>query len=346
MGLFSKKIEARRLAPLCRQLATAYDAGIPILRTLEMAQREAKDRRVKNVLGGMHDDIREGATLGEAAKRHSDRLPPLLVQMLAAGEQGGRLDAMLNDLASYYEDRVAMRQKMMTMAAYPIVQLVVLWFLGTFALGLVGRVTAAFGSRGGEVDLFGYFNDYVMFQVIALLVAVGAVLALALVARTGALRWFWGWIATFVWPLAPVTRKFALARFCRGMSLLLGSGVNTTQAIRSSAAVASNPYIERDLLRAVEPVKEGATLSEAFGTSRYLSSTAREMLEVGEASGKLEASLRKASDYHFNEASAALQVMTKVGFVVLLLVVAGLIGYVIISFYTQLYGGLFDELGI
>ena len=346
MGLFSKQIEARRLAPLCRQLATAYDAGIPILRTLEMARREAGDRRVRDVLGQMHDDIRQGATLGDAAKKQSTRLPPLLVQMLAAGEHGGRLDAMLHDLASYYEDRVVMRQKIMGMAVYPIIQLVVAWFLGTFALGLVGEVTAVFGSATGEVDLFGYFGDYLRFQAIALVVAVTAVLALAFVARTGALRWVWGWIATFVWPLAPVTRKFALARFCRGMSLLLGSGVNTTQAIQSSAAVASNPYIERDLLKAVEPVRQGATLAEAFRGSRYLSSNAREMIEVGEASGKLEVSLRKASDYHFNEASAAVQVMTKVGFVLLLLLVAGVIGYVIISFYMRLYGGLFNELGI
>ena len=346
MGIFTKQMSARELAPVCHQMATAYTAGIPILRTLEMAGREAPNSRAREVLKAMREDIKEGSTLAEAAQRQRTYLPPMFVELLANGEQGGRLDAMLGDLAAYYEDRVNLQRQIITMMVYPALQLAIAWFVGTFAFMLLGQLSATL--EGGEVafDFGGLVEAYVRFQARAAIMLALAIGVLILVSRAGLLRWPWGWVRTHIWPLSHVTRRFALARFCRGLSLLVGSGVNIVQAIRGAAGATANPHIERDLLQAVPPVQAGAPLTEAFSRSKYLDRTAREMIEVGEASGELEASLRKASDYYFDQATNATQVMMRVGFVLTIVFVAIVVGYVVISFYAQMYGGMADGLGV
>ena len=92
MGLMTAEISARHLAPLCRQMATSYDAGIPVIRTLDLMADNAKDARSKRVLRAMAEDARGGATLGEAARRQQRYLPRFFIELLHSGELGGRLD--------------------------------------------------------------------------------------------------------------------------------------------------------------------------------------------------------------------------------------------------------------
>ncbi len=346
MGIFTKQMSARELALVCRQMATAYTAGIPIIRALEMAGREAPNSRAREVVKAMREDIEGGSTLAEAAQRQRTYLPPMFVELIANGEKGGRLDAMLGDLATYYEDRVNLQRQIVTMAVYPALQLAIAWFLGTFAFMLLGQLGATLEGRGDAFDFAGLFASYVRFQGRAAVVFALAMGIIIVLSRSGVLRWPWGWIRTYIWPLSNVTRRFALARFCRGLSLLVGSGVNIVHAIRGAAGAAGNPFIERDLLEAVPPVQSGAPLTEAFSRSKFLDRTTREMIAVGEASGELEASLRKASDYHFDQATNATQVMVRVGFVLTIVLVAMVVGYVVISFYAQLYGGMLDGVGL
>jgi type II secretory pathway component PulF len=329
-------------------LATTYEAGIPIIRAFEHVGRESKDPKVKRVCESISTDLRSGATLSDAAHKQSRYLSPFFVQLLATGERGGHLDVMLNDLAGYFEDRLAMQRTVLAALAYPITLAVIAWFLGTFAIGMGRRAVAAFqdSSQGGIAGVEAYFHEWAKFQVSAL--AAFAVLAAVFVvlARKGLLGWITGAITTHIWPLSRVTRYFAMARFFRSLSLLLGSGLSVIPSIRGAAAVTANPYIERDLLTAIPTVKNGGTLVEAFSKSHYMTSMAREMLSVAEESGQLEMHLKKCADYHLKEASQATRIAVSVFTTVLMLGVFGAVGGVIIMFYVNLYGGMMDALGI
>ncbi|MBI4556827.1 MAG: type II secretion system F family protein [Candidatus Hydrogenedentes bacterium] len=346
MGLLSAQIATKKLVPLCRQMASAYDAGIPIIRTLEMVREGVKDRQLRDTLTHIGDDLRRGSTLGEAVRNQSKYLSPVLIELLASGEAGGKLDVMLRDLADYYEDRLEMRRRIVGMSIYPGLQLVAAWFLGTFALRILGRVSGIMSGSTDSFNLTAFFRDYVMFQAAAMTAFAIVAAACILLARAGLFQWISGFVTTFIWPLGPVVRKFALARFFRSMSLMVGSGMHIQHCIERAAAVAANPYIERDLLSAIPKVRRGATLTEAFAGSRYFSPVAREMLMVGEQTGKLEESLYKASQYQYEEAAHAVHILTRVGGVAIVLAVAGLIGYIVISFYANLYGGIMNELGV
>ena len=335
MGLFSPQISLKKVVPLCRQLATSYDAGIPILRGLEIVGSQNGDKRIREVTTQMGESIKRGSTLGEAARAQKRYLPTFFIELLASGEQGGKLDVMFRDLAQYFEDRLEMQRQIVRSLIYPFIQLSALWYIGTFAMGLLSKMQEFMRSEGRtSFDIMTYFHEYGVFQVKATLVFAAIFAVCVVLSRLGLFGYVWGLVATHVWPLSPVTRRFGLARFFRSMSLLIGSGMRVDHCIVSSAAVTANPYMQKDLIKSVPLVRAGHTLVESFASSRYLTPTAREMLSVGEQSGQLELSLKKVSEYHMEEAQHSVAIATRVMGVAILLLMGGLIGYVYISFMS------------
>ncbi|HIJ73461.1 MAG TPA: type II secretion system F family protein [Candidatus Hydrogenedentes bacterium] len=346
MPLFSKQISTKTLVPMCRQLATSYEAGIPILRSLEIVGEQTPNHRVRTVLREMHDSLRAGATLADATQEQSKYLSPYLIQLLATGERGGRLDIMLRDLADYFEDRLKMQRQIVAAMALPIIYLCLGWFFLTFGF-MILKATFQTMKRGGVSFSFQtFFRDYVLFQGKAVAVAAAVFAVCVILSRLGLFKWIVSAFSTHIWPFAPVTRRLSLARFMRSFSLLLGSGLRVDHCIESAADVAVNPYIRRELLKAVPLVKDGVALDKAFANTRYLTPTAREMIYMGEQSGNLEAMLRKASEYYLEEATHAVNIMTRFFFVGTLVGVLLFVGYFIIKFYLTLYGGIMDEFGI
>lgn len=346
MGLFSSQISTKQMVPLCRQLATADSAGIPIIQSLELVGRQSKDPKTRDVLRQIGDNVRRGSTLSDAARTQSKYLPRFFIELLGTGERGGKLDVMLRELADYYEDRLRIQRQAMAAAALPMMELAAAWVFGTFAFMILNRVMATFKARGESFNFGTFIHDYLVFQGKAVLVALAVLAVCVILSRMGIFRWVWGFFATFIWPIAPVTRKFALARFLRSMSLLVGSGLNIVRCVENSAAVMVNPYLEQDMLKAVEPLRHGATLYEALSGSRYLNRMSREMILVGEHSGQLEASLRNAAEYNLQQATHATEILMRVFGVLILMTVALIVGGLIIMFYTRLYGGMLDELGV
>ncbi len=347
MGVFSSQISTKTLVPLCRQLATADQAGIPIVRTLELVGSQFKDKRVREVLAEIQGQIQRGSTLADAARSQSKYLPRFFVELLATGEKGGRLDISLRELADYYEDRLSIQRQAISMLTLPALEVVAAWFLGSFALMLINRVLGQFQAGNSQRFDFGTFlRDYGIFQGQALLVAAVIFAGCVVLSRMGLLKWVWGFIATHVWPVAGVTRRFAFARFYRSLSLLLGAGINVIKSVESSAAVMANPYLERDMLQAIPLLKSGRTMYEAFAPSKYMAPVDRERIFVGETSGSLEASLQQAATANLEQASHSSRRLVTVFTMLIALGAMFTIGAFIIMFYARLYGGMMDGLGI
>jgi type II secretory pathway component PulF len=222
---------------------------------------------------------------------------------------------------------------------YPILQLTLAWFLGSFALRLVRRL-------GAGVNLWEYFVDYARFQAVAMGVFLAIAVTFVLLMRSGTLRKPWGYFLTYAWPLNKVTQRFARARFFRSLALLIGSGVPIQTAVERAATTMLNPIMERDFLSAVGRIRQGYTLAESFAPCKFMTPQTMEMMYVGEESGKQEEALLKASQYQQEEAAQAVSIAARVGEVLLILAVAIVVGYVVITFYSNLYGGMLDDLGL
>ncbi len=319
---------------MCRQLATAYDAGIPITRALQLAGEHTKNRQVRETMVEMSVAIQNGSTLGEAARAQRKQLPPMLVDMLDTGEHGGRLDAMLREVADYYEDRLALRRRVMSMMTLPVVYIVAAWFLGSFSLGLISQLNL---DARNPFNLGTYFESYLQFQASALILFATVAAVLFVLNRLGVVSGVLSQIARVLWPFNAVSRKFALARFFRSFALLTVSGLNVKHCIARAAAVTGNPHIQRDLLQAVPRVADGQTLTQAFAPCRTLDPTAREMITVGEESGELDAMLRKLAQYQQDEASHTLDRTIRIIGVLIMLAVGLLVGYIVISFWSRYF---------
>ena len=347
MGLFSPEIPTKNMVPLCRQLATAYDAGIPIIQVFESVSSQSGTGKTRRVMREIAADLRSGSGLDDAVKKQSKFLSPIFVHLLATGEVGGRLEIMLKDLADFYEDRLRMQRQIAASMFLPAVELAAAWFLGSFALGILSVVQEAIdGTGGGTKGVTAYVDRYIQLQMRAGVVVVFFFIIAVILARMGVLRWVTGFVSTYIWPLSTVTRHFALARFFRSLSLLIGSGLSITRCVQNAAAVTSNPYMERDLLKAVPHIKRGSTLVEAFSHTRFLTPVSRDMLAVGEESGNLEFQLRKTSEYHMQDGNTAAERTAKIFGLMIMFAVFVLVGGIIISFYANLYGGIMDELGV
>ena len=329
------------MAPLCRELATTYNAGIPLLQALRLAADHVGALKTRQLLNRMEAAIQNGATLSHAARAEQKLLPDMFIEVISAGEMGGRLDELLRDLAAYYESITKMQRSVMAAMVYPALQVLCAWFLGTFSLGLVRHISPTATER---LVLGDYVSAYAAFQFRALIVAAVCTAALIVLARLGMLRLPWALVKTVVFPLRHISNKFAMARFFRTLALLIGSGLNMRLCIERSAAVTLNPLIERDLLRAVPVIMRGGTLVEAFAGSRYINRVGQEMIAVGEQSGRLDETLRKVAEYHYDEAEAAVQAAARLLFVAMTLAVGVLVGAIIIYFYGSLYGSLLNDL--
>lgn len=328
------------MVPLCRKLATNEAAGIPLARSLEMIGRIYGRGQERKIALRMSERLRNGASLADAARAENKYFPAIFTEFLATGEMGGHLDVSLHDLAQYFEGRVLLRRKIVSLLIYPVLQLVAAWFLGTLAYRIIGEVMKLFAGTQLQFSFSAMFHEYLVFQGTVMLICGIIFLFCIILARLQLLHWIWGAFSTYIWPLSPITRRFAMARFCRCLSLLLGCGLRIDYGIERAAAAASNPYITRTLLQAVPAIRSGATMEEAFKDCRYLDPTARELLHAGELAGELEQQLKKISDNYMEEATHAVNMAVKVLQVVTLLVVALIIGYIIVSLYIELYGGM------
>lgn len=327
------------MALLCRELATTYGAGIPLLQTLELAAQHSGSEKMRHMLTRIGDAIQDGATFDSAVRAERGLLPDMFIEVIHAGEVGGRLDELLVDLAGYYESIWKMWRSAIGAMIYPMLQLLSAWFLGTFSLGLVSKFNPFATKR---FDMSEYVSSYFMFQLQSIIIFAIIVAILIALGRSGFLRMPWAVFKNIIWPIRHISNKFAMARFFRTMSLLISSGLNIRQCIERSAAVTLNPLIERDLLKAVPTIMDGGTLVQAFSGSKYINRVGKEMIAVGEQSGRIDATLKKVAEYHYNEAQAAVGAATKLLFVATVLIVGVIVGAIVIYFYANMYGSMMN----
>ena len=341
MGILSSKLSSREMALLCRELATTYGAGIPLLKTLELAAKHTGSGKMRHMLTRIGDAIQDGATFDGAVRAERALLPDMFIEVIHAGEIGGRLDELLVDLAGYYESLWKMWRSTLAAMVYPLLQLLSAWFLGTFSLGLIGKFNPFATERFVMRE---YVASYITFQLQALIVFAILVAILIGLGRAGFLLLPWAVFKIIIWHIRHISNKFAMARFFRTMSLLIGSGLNMRQCIERSAAVTLNPLIERDLLKAVPTIMDGGSLVQAFSVCKYINRVGHEMIAVGEQSGQIDATLKKVAEYHYNEAQAAVSAATKLLFVATVLIVGVIVGAIVIYFYSSMYGSLLNNI--
>jgi type IV pilus assembly protein PilC len=325
-----------------QQFNTLVRAGLPILRALDLLAERAAAARLRPILEDVRQRVRSGALLSEAMAAQGS-FPPVYVTVIAAGERSGNLTGVLEQYISYLRVTTGFRSRLITALIYPIVlvavAIIVVTYLATYALPQFADLYKQLNvplptSTRILLEIALPLREY--FVVFVVLLVVGAA---ALFIWTRSQR---GAIAIDrLKPRIPffgdIWIKAQIAQFVRTLSTLLGGGTPLVPALRTSAAAIGSPLIASSVEQASERVKEGQTLHLSLAETKLVPGLALEMIEVGEASGALSAMLTSVAEFYEEEVDTRLQRTLSWIPIVILVVMAVVIGFILISLYLPMF---------
>ncbi|TAL56673.1 type II secretion system F family protein [Pandoraea sp.] len=338
------RVRRRDIAFFTRQLGTLLKAGIPLLPALRVIGRGHDNPGFARLIGQIHDDIASGCGLADAFLRHPKHFDTLYCHMLAAGEQGGILDDMLEQLAIYQEKNLALRGKLRAAATYPAaVLLLAVGITIAMLLWVIPAFEDMFSSFGAELP-----------ALTKNLIAASHALAdhslwlgsgvLGLVAAVSI-----GWrhfpslrnLADRVWLRIPlfgaIARQAILARWSRTLATLFASGVPLVDALSATAGVCGN-IIYADATRQIQTaIQSGAALTRAMTDSACFSPLVLQMAAIGEESGTLDRMLIKVADILEDEVSRAVASMSTLIEPIIIVTLGVLIGGMVIAMYLPIF---------
>lgn len=298
---FRPTMSASDLAMVTRQLATLVQSALPLEEALLAVSEQTESPRVKSVLIGVRSKVMEGHTLADGFGDFPKAFPEIYRATVAAGEQSGHLDAVLERLADYTEGRQVLRQKIQNAMIYPIVLtgLAVLIVSGMLVY-VVPKVVGVFSNTGHQlpaltrflIGLSDFLRGYGIFLLGGIIVAVVA--ARRALRRPGPRRSL-DQLLLRVPLVSKLVRGSNTARFTRTLSILSGSGVPVLEALRISAAVVTNVPMREAVEGAAERVREGAPIGKSLAVGGYFPPICVHLISSGEASGELETMLGRAA---------------------------------------------------
>ncbi|MBI5844521.1 MAG: type II secretion system inner membrane protein GspF [Deltaproteobacteria bacterium] len=341
-GLFGG-VKTRSVSIMTRQLATLAGAGMPLVTALEILVPQTDNPRLKKVMAQVKDCIVEGQSLAQALARHPKIFPSIYINMVRAGEASGALEIVLSRLADLFERQEASKLRVQKAMVYPVVMM----FLGTAVMMvlmvyIVPSITAIFQ----EVDralptptriLLGVSSAIRSFWWVMAAAIAAAAFMLNRARRTEKGRLYVDETILKIPILGGLVLKLAVARFSRTLGSLLANGVPMLAALEIVKAVVDNQVLRNMVAQASEKVGEGRGLGESLAAGGLFPVVAVQMMGVGEHSGALEAMLEKVADLYQGEAEAAIDSMTTLLEPVMILCMAVVVGFVVISILLPIF---------
>jgi general secretion pathway protein F len=332
-----------QLALLTRQLATLVGAGLPIDEALGALSEQAENERQRALTVSLRARVMEGASLAQAMAEFPDSFPEIFRASVAAGEQSGRLQHVLDKLADYAEARDALGQKILAALAYPLLLAVVAvaevaglltWvvpqIVGVFqnlhqALPLATRALIALSAF---LRTWGW---------LLLLVLLATLVLARLALRSEATRWRWHALSLRLPLVGRLVRAANTARATRTLALLSASAVPLLDALGIAAQVVSNLPMRDALKRAAIKVREGGAFSRALGESGQFPPVALRLIASGERSGELPRMLDEAAAQQQRELDRWLTALTAVLGPAVILIVGAIVLFIVLAILLPIF---------
>jgi general secretion pathway protein F len=298
---FRPSMSAADLALATRQLATLMHSGLPLEEALTAVAEQTETPRVKSILMGVRSRVMEGHTLADGLGDFPKAFPELYRATVAAGEQSGHLDAVLERLADYTESRQELQEKIRQAMIYPVVLVVfALSIISLMLVTVVPKVVGVFENTGRElpgltaglISMSDFLRDH---GLLLALVMAAALLALRQALKRPGPRRQADRLMLRLPVIGRIVRGNNTARFTRTLSILTGSGVPVLEALRISGQVLGSVPLREAVEEAAARVREGAAIGRSLGSSGYFPPICIHLISAGEASGQLETMLGRAA---------------------------------------------------
>jgi type IV pilus assembly protein PilC len=337
------KVKEKDVILFARQFSTMIDAGLPIIQCLEILYTQQGNKTFKRMIKEIKEQVEGGATLAEALKRFPKHFDDLFVNMIAAGEAGGILDAILRRLAAYMEKAAKLKAQVKGAMTYPIVTLIIaIIVLGIILVFVIPVFEEMFADFGGELpvptQLVVAASDLVKSKIIYIIIGI--------VILGFTLRKFYATekgqdIADDVVLKIPVfgelLRKVAVAKFTRTMGTMLASGVAILEALDIVAKTAGNRTVEKAIYDVRSGIAEGRTMADPLAESGVFPAMVCQMISVGESTGALDAMLEKIADFYDEEVDQAVENLTALIEPFMLVFLGVTIGGLVVAMYLPIF---------
>ena len=332
MEVGRKKLNTKELVLISRQLASLLSAGITVVRSLDMLYQQVDTKQSKKCVGEIYEAIQSGRTLTEAFKDQKAVLPSIMISMVSAGEESGRLDEIMASLAEYFQKQSKLKNKVSAALVYPKI----LFFLTIgITVGLltflVPGIAETIIDLGGDLPgltkaVMAISDSLVNYWWVYIIVIVGAVFMFKTWKKSESGHYKWDSLMLKIPVVGKATRMNAAARFTSTVSTLLKSGISVLQAIEITGSSLDNVVLEKKLADARLDIRKGTSLSKAIKPITEFPPMIYAMTAIGEESGTLDAILEKASLFFEDEADAATAKMTAAIEPIMLIVMAIIVG--------------------
>ena len=308
-----KKVKPRDLSVFCRQFVSITQAGVPMKEALQMMTEQTENKWLKQAIADVLVNVEKGNTLADSMAAIPDIFPPMLVNMVQAGESSGSLEMSFSRMATHFEKEAKLKATIRKATIYPII--LICAAIGVVAVMLL-YVIPIFIDMFADLDVempaltMGIVNLskwtvahwYIILAVIA---AVIAVYKLIYSTEQGRLKI--DYMKMKIPLFGKLTVKSNCAQFARTMSTLMAAGISTTECLETVSKIVNNVHYKNAMMKAREEVMKGIPLSEPLAASEVFPPMVYHMTGIGEETGNMEEMLSKLADYYDEEVEITTQ---------------------------------------
>ncbi len=337
-------VPRKQLVAFTRQLSTLQDAGLPILRSLQILEQQQKPGLLKAIIGGVADEVEGGGTLSDAMSKYPKAFDKLYVNMINAGEAGGVLDLILSRLADFMEKAAKLKKKVIGAMIYPIVVI-------SIAVGIVSMIMIFVIPKFEEI-----FKDF------------GTKLPTVTVVLLNISRWFanqYGWAYVLAFPfvfisliklaklseggkyavdaiklkipiLGGILGKTAIARFTRTLGTLISAGVPILDALNITKETCGNEVYSRALAKVHDAIREGESMADPLRATKVCDAIVVNMVDVGEETGDLDKMLMKIADNYDNDVDVLVGSLISILEPVMVVILGLIVGFIVIALFAPM----------
>lgn len=331
------KINAQDLSLITRQLATLLAAGIPVDESLQGVSEQTEKNKVRGLIVGVRSLVLEGYSLAQAMGEYPQAFPELYRATVAAGEQTGRLDVVLEKLADYTEKQQATKHKIQQALIYPLLMITVSTGIISFLLAfVVPKIIDVFRSSGQTLPAMTQWlitfsqiikNDGLYIMIV--LILLGFLFQRGL--QHQPFKTFWHQCLLRLPMISYLIRTINTSRYIHTFAILFSAGVNVLETMKVSASLVTNIIMQNALVQAATQVREGKSIHQALKQTHFLSPMTIHLIASGEKSGQIAPMMERAADHLDDEVNRLIDTGLSLLEPLIILLMGGVVLFIVLS---------------
>ncbi len=338
------RISEKDIALFTRQLATMMKSGVPLLQAFDIAMKGSGNAALSRMLNDIRTDVETGSNLSQAFSKHPAHFDRLFCNLVAAGEQAGILDGLLDRIATYKEKILAIKSKIKSALFYPTAVVVVAGLvISVMMLFVIPEFKSVFSSFGAELPaptllVIAISDAFVAYWYLIFGAIIAAIVAIAWsYKRSTAMQIAVDRLVLRIPVVGAIIRKATVARWTRTLSTMFAAGVPLVEALDSVGGASGN-HVYMVATRQIQgEVSTGTSLTVAMQNAEVFPTMVVQMVSIGEESGQLDSMLSKVADFFEQEVDDAVAGLSQLLEPLIMVFLGTVIGGLVVAMYLPIF---------